>query len=234
VRVPQEQYVVATIRPWNIAQYHSSISKLPGSWHLVTDPAVLTIEYLTELKPRYIFFPHWSVKVPNQIVEKYECVCFHETDLPFGRGGSPIQNLIARGYKDTVVSALRMAQKLDTGPVYLKRALSLEGTAEEIFSRSAQIISGMIRDIITGHPTPAPQTGKPTMFERRKPEQSEITAKQSSLERLFDHIRMLDAAEYPQAFFERNGFRFEFRRAVLRNGGLEADVKITSIKADEE
>ncbi len=27
---------------------------------------------------------------------KFECVCFHMTDVPYGRGGSPLQNLIIR------------------------------------------------------------------------------------------------------------------------------------------
>ena len=53
----------------------------------------------TPFYPKYIFFPHWSKKVDTKIVNNYECVCFHETDLPYGRGGSPIQNLILRNQK---------------------------------------------------------------------------------------------------------------------------------------
>lgn len=111
-----QHYVVATIRPWNIEQYHSTIPTLRGVWHLITDPDELTIDNLSSIRPRYIFFPHWSHKVPAEIIDRYECVCFHETDVPYGRGGSPLQNLIERGHKDTVVTALRMVEDFDAGP----------------------------------------------------------------------------------------------------------------------
>lgn len=85
-----KHYVVVTVRPWNVEQYHATISTLPGDWHLITDPDEVSIEHLASIQPRYIFFPHWSHKVPAEIVERYECVCFHETDVPYGRGGSPL------------------------------------------------------------------------------------------------------------------------------------------------
>ncbi len=37
-----------------------------------------------ELKPRYVFFPHWSHIIPQDIYENFECVIFHMTDFPFG------------------------------------------------------------------------------------------------------------------------------------------------------
>jgi len=68
-------FVVATIRPWNIAEYHSTISRFPGRWHLISDPSGLTFEKLAVLQPRYVFFPHWSHKVPREILQEYKCVC---------------------------------------------------------------------------------------------------------------------------------------------------------------
>jgi len=54
------------------------------------------------------------------------------TYMPYGRGGSPLQNLIVRGYRHTKLTALRMVEEFDAGPVYLKEDLCLEGNAEEI------------------------------------------------------------------------------------------------------
>lgn len=62
---------------------------------------------LADFGPRYIFFPHWSWKIPVDIYERFECVIFHMTDLPFGRGGSPLQNLVVRGINETQLTALR-------------------------------------------------------------------------------------------------------------------------------
>jgi methionyl-tRNA formyltransferase len=225
-------YIVATIRPWNINTFTDIISKYPGTWHLITEPKDLTPRKIRQLNPRYIFFPHWSHIVPRSIIDFCECVCFHETDVPFGRGGSPIQNLIVRGHKETKISALRMTKDLDAGPVYLKHRLSLQGRAEDIYIRSSKIIAGMIREIITKEPVPKPQKGKVVVFQRRNPEQSVIPLKLKAIDQIFDYLRMLDAAEYPKAFIERGGFRYEFSRPILlRTGVIQADVRINKQKS---
>lgn len=223
-------YVVATIRPWNINAFNDIIKHYPGTWRLVTTNKDLTPERIKRLKPRYIFFPHWSDIVPQSITRLSECVCFHETDVPFGRGGSPIQNLIARGYKETKVTALRMTDKIDAGPVYLKRKLSLQGLAEEIFIRSSKIIAEMIKEIITNEPVPKAQKGKVVRFSRRTPDQSRIPTNAKNLGMLFDHLRMLDAQEYPKAFIEHGGFRYEISHPALRTSEIEAHVRITKVK----
>jgi len=222
-----KNYIVATLRPWNINVFNKVISKYAGKWHLVTQPTDLTVELVERLKPRYVFFPHWSYIVSEEILNIVECVCFHEADLPYGRGGSPVQNLIARGHKETMISALRMVEELDAGSVYLKRPLSLEGLAEEIFIRTSKIVAEMILEIITKEPVPKEQGGKVSLFSRRKPEQSEVNKELKSLEELFDHIRMLDASEYPRAFIRYGRFRFEISRPALRTNSIEANLRIT-------
>lgn len=228
-----ETYIVATIRPWNIRMYNERLCRLSGKWHLITTPQQLTITFLESLTPRYIFFPHWPHKVPLEIISKYECICFHETDVPYGRGGSPLQNLIALGHRETKISALRMVEELDAGPFYLKRSLSLEGLAEEIFIRASKTIAAMIEEIILMHPSPLPQQGDPIIFKRRTPQQSEVLEEIDSLDRLFDHIRMLDAEDYPRAVLKHGSFCYEFSRPALKTGCITADVKITCLTKRE-
>lgn len=221
-----KKYIVATIHKWNIDQYNKSLSKLEGNWHLISDPKKLTFEYVNSIQPRYIFFPHWSVKVDKKITSNFECVCFHATDVPYGRGGSPIQNLIVRGHKNTVITSLQMTDELDAGPVYFKVPLSLNGIAQEIYERSSKIIFDMINNMVNKEPKPVPQTGKATIFKRRTMEQSVVTKQAKTLEELFDHIRMLDAESYPKAFIEYGNLRIELTKPKLKNGKLTAETNI--------
>jgi len=172
--------------------------------------------------------------VPAEIINRFECVCFHETDVPYGRGGSPLQNLIERGNTHTVVAALRMVENFDEGPVYAKRPLSLLGLAEEIYIRTAAIVFDMIRKIVADQPTPVPQTGEPTTFKRRTPDQSIISKDLKTFATLFDHLRMLDAEQYPHAFLEYGNFRIELTRPALRTGRIEATASITLIPKKEQ
>ncbi len=182
-------------------------------------------ESLSEFDPAYIFFPHWSWRIPNTILERYECVIFHMTDLPFGRGGSPLQNLIMRGIESTQLSALRCEEAIDAGPIYLKMPLSTLGTAEEVFIRAGKLMMPMITRIVDERLQPSPQVGAPTVFDRRRPEQGDL-AQARSLGEMHDLIRMLDAEGYPKAFLNVGPIRLCFSRASLRPDSIVADVVV--------
>lgn len=225
-------YAVAATKPWNREIFDRKISTFPGSWSFFGQPEELTLPALERLSPRFVFFLHWSWKVPAEIFEAWECVVFHMTEVPYGRGGSPLQNLLERGHEDTRLSALRMEEEVDAGPVYLQRRLSLAGTAEQIYIRAAHLAAEMVREIVEEEPRPRPQTGSPLVFSRRKPHESRIPTL-PDLERLYDFVRMLDAEGYPPAFLDHAGFRFELSRAALYHGRLEADVTIRSLDPKE-
>ena len=232
--VDADHYIVATSKPWNVNEYHKRTPSWTGRWHLVERRDDLKRDLISEPRPRYIFFPHWSWKVPKDILDTAECVCFHMTDLPYGRGGSPLQNLIARGCKETMVSALRMVPELDAGPVYFKKKLSLSGNAQDIFERLSVMVFDMIEVIIRTNPSPKPQEGEPTYFARRQECQS-VLPEEGSLETLYNHIRMLDADTYPRAFVEHGNVRLEFHDADLdEDVGLTARVKISLQRRSRE
>lgn len=222
----ERSYLVAGSRSWNREVFDRQIRGLPGHWVFVDRPEALTPRHISDLDPRYLFFLHWSTKVSREITQRYECVNFHMTDVPFGRGRSPLQSLIARGHTSTMLTALRMTDELDAGPVYIKRPLSLEGRAEEIYVRATYLAAEVIEPIIRDEPEPRPQEGEVVVFERRRPEQSEIGCP-GSLDELYDFIRMLDADGYPRAFLVHRGYRYEFRRPGLHGERLGAPVVIT-------
>lgn len=202
------------------------IEKLAVNVVRIRKPDELTLDNLKGMNPQYIFFPHWSWIIPPDIFENFECVVFHMTDLPFGRGGSPLQNLVVNGFKDTKLSAIKCIKDIDAGPVYLKKSLSLHGTAEEILNRAALEMIPMIEYIAQNTPLPIDQVGLPTLFKRRKPEESNIEAL-TSLEKIYDYIRMLDADGYPHAFIETEHLRLEFTESILNTDNVTAKVKIS-------
>ncbi len=198
----------------------------------IEDKAEINQEILEHLSPRLIFFPHWSYIIPAEVYENYPCVVFHMTDVPFGRGGSPLQNLIARGIYETKVSAIKCGAELDAGDVYMKWPLSLWGTAEEIYMRAAEITKEMMIEMIRNDITPVPQTGETVVFHRRKPEDGDISGL-GSLETVFDYLRMLDAETYPAAFLDAGRLHLDFSRASLRKNYILADVRI-SMRPEED
>ena len=223
-----ENILIVSEKSWNKELVSYLQSTMPQyAFYLISQKEDFTVERIGSISPVKIFIPHWSYIIPSAIFERYECIVFHMTDLPYGRGGSPLQNLIVRGLTATKLSALRVEVGLDTGPVYLKMDLSLSGTAEEIFVRVNKLVGKMIVEIIQNNLQPVPQEGDPVVFKRRKPEQSDMSGLEK-LEEIFDYIRMLDADGYPNAYIEKGEFRYEFTRASIKaDGSIVADVKIT-------
>ena len=227
--------MIATIKSWNIdyAEKFKEHYKDDYNVNIITNNQKLTYEKVNNFNPEYIFFPHWSWIIPKEIYENYRCIVFHMTDLPFGRGGSPLQNLIVRGIEDTKISALRVDGGIDTGDIYLKKDLNLNGAAEEIFIRAAKIIfNEMIPKIINENITPQPQQGEIVEFTRRKPHQSELKA-DFDLKKIYDYIRMLDAEGYPEAFIKLGDYKIKFSRASLKNNKILADVEIIEEENNE-
>ena len=224
-----ETFIIASNRVWNREMPERLETRLGGNFIFVHKKEDLEITRLKEISPKYIFFPHWSYRIPEEIFQNFECVIFHMTDLPFGRGGSPLQNLIQRQIYETQITALQCVKDLDAGPIYLKHPLSLYGSAEEIFIRASRIIETMIFEIITQFPQPIAQEGEAVTFKRRQPDESDLSGLET-LEQVFDQIRMLDAEGYPHAFIEVGKLRFEFTRASLKTANILADVKISLIE----
>src|SRR5690606_15332429 len=107
--------LIATTKSWHIKNARAFKANNTDRYQItiITDHRKLTVERLSKLKPQYVFFPHWSWIIPKSIWSNYTCVVFHMTDLPFGRGGSPLQNLLVRKVYKTKISALQVDAGID-------------------------------------------------------------------------------------------------------------------------
>jgi len=219
-----KNYIVASCKEWHRPAFEEIAAKEPGCWHYVATVRELE-RTIADAKPRYIFFLHWNWFVPASITDQFECICFHMTDVPYGRGGSPLQNLIAAGKTETKVSALRMSDEMDAGPVYDKLPMELAGRAEEIYLRAGKLCLEMIRRIIAVEPEAHPQLGEVTIFRRRRPEQS-VLPTGGSLRKIYDHIRMLDAPTYPLAYVKHGEFHLALSHARVVGDEIHASVVI--------
>ena len=223
--------VIATIKSWNIRNAEKLKKTCENSFDvkIITNKEELRYERLKTINPAYIFFPHWSWRIPEEIYNNFECIIFHMTDLPYGRGGSPLQNLIANKIYDTKISAIRAEGGIDTGRIYLKEPLYIgSGSAEEIFVRASEIIfTKMIPYILENNPVLVEQTGQVTLFNRRTPDQSNLeNVNIEKIDDMYDIIRMLDAEGYPRAYIKMDNLKILFSEAHKKNDKLIGRVEI--------
>lgn len=231
----QERIIIATTKSWNIANALKLRDDCSDEYEilLITNNTDLNYRSISDFNPKYIFFPHWSWIIPEKIYNNYECVVFHITDLPYGRGGSPLQNLIVRKVYDTKISALKVEKELDAGKIHLKTDFYIGlGSAEEIYINASSIIfSEMIPHILENNPVPQEQTGDPVVFIRRKPGESDMAQEDfRSLHDVYDFIRMLDAEGYPKSFIKLGKYKVEFSDVHKRSDKIVGTFEVIDEK----
>lgn len=187
----------------------------------------LNFDNLLKINPEWIFVPHWNNIIKKSIWKNWKTVIFHMTDLPYGRGGSPLQNLIKRKHSYSFLSSFECSEGIDDGPIYLKTKFSLKGKASQIFRRVDKIIIKQIIKLSKTEVKKSPQKGKKYIFKRRTPSQSNLSeCEPGNLNDWYDHIRMLDCEGYPKAYIEFNGMRIIFDNAKISANELTAKIKM--------
>lgn len=193
----------------------------------------LNLKKLSKIQPNLIFFPHWSHIIKEKVLKKYNCIGFHSTPLPYGRGGSPIQNMIKRGFSKTKICAFKMEANIDGGPIYIKTELSLNGNASNIMDRMYVLIYEMIIKLSDSTPKSKKQTGRVVTFKRLTKKDSEIKMrKKLNLKSLYNLIRMLDAKDYnyPNAYIRLKNFDIRFTDAKITKNKLIAKATFSKSK----
>ena len=189
---------------------------------------VSLIELAASMEPDYVFVPHWNHLLPDEFIEKFSTIIFHTSPLPIGRGGSPIQNLIRKGYRSSPVNALLATKDLDAGPIVAREEVSLEGSLDEILSRINISCNKMMVDIIANGFKLEEQVGEASYFKRLKPEDSRLNFLEDSLDTMYDKMRSVDALTYPRAFVEIGSYhliftdpKFSPRQEIIANVSIK-------------
>lgn len=134
----------------------------------------------------------------------------HASDLPKGRGFSPLTYMILEGKNDIPLCLLEMAEGADSGPVIYKEWIRYQG--HELLDELRQKLGQAQIDIVLKYlaakeiPQATPQKGEPSYYKRRRLEDSRIEL----MDEQFNLLRIADNDKYP-VYFEKNGHKYVLR-----------------------
>jgi methionyl-tRNA formyltransferase len=156
-----------------------------------------------------IIFIGWSWLITDDVTSKFLCLGIHPSDLPWYRGGSPLQHQIINGIKKTQISLMTLSNtKIDGGDIWMKHDLSLDGKNMKEVLKNLTISSiVLLTKFFDVFPILSPELqdiSKGSYFKRRKPEDSRLELedfKKKSLIEIYDFIRSL-TDPYPNAYLE--------------------------------
>jgi len=190
-----------------------------------------SIKKIISFIPDIILFYGWSWKINIDLIENYTCIMLHPSPLPKYRGGTPIQNQIINGEKNSAVSLFIMDKGMDTGPILAQRNISFKGSLDEIFKRMTRIGLKLTKKILSEPLKPIKQNNKiATVYKRRLPKDSEFINNELNnnipMDYIYNKIRMLDGEDYPNSFISCGEYKFEFSNANRTKNSIKAKVKI--------
>jgi methionyl-tRNA formyltransferase len=145
----------------------------------------------------------------------------HESDLPFGRGWSPLTWQVLQGEQSIVVTLFEAVDAVDAGVIYDQTVIELQGDelVDDLRRKQAVATAQLcFRFVASYRSVPLQsreQRGSPSYFRRRNSEDSRIDF-DLSLREQFNLLRVCDNERYP-AWFEHSGVRYKL--CITRVGG---------------
>ncbi len=134
----------------------------------------------------------------------------HESDLPEGKGWSPLTWQILQGKNKIPVTLFEASKEVDAGAVYVKEFIQLKGheLLDEIKHKQGIITKKLIIDFVEKYPSieALPQKGESTYYPKRTPKDSELDV-EKSIKDQFDLLRVCDNERYP-AYFKFKGEKY--------------------------
>lgn len=150
-------------------------------------------------------------KIFNKLSLNKHNLIIHESDLPKGKGMSPLTWQILEGNNRIPITLFEAAEKVDSGVIYKKTWIEFEGNEllPEIKEKQGLATIDLVVWFIDNYPSSSvgeAQAGESSFYKRRTPADSLIDISRPIGEQ-FNLLRVCDNERYP-AYFELNGYTY--------------------------
>ena len=139
----------------------------------------------------------------------------HESNLPKGRGWSPMTWDIIRNKKKIYFTLFNANKKIDCGDIFLQKIIDLNGTElyDDIKNLQYSISEKLCLEFIKKYPKILTegrvQKGKPTYYKRRYPIDSKVLFN-NKISEIFNLLRISSFEDYP-VYFTHKGKKFKIK-----------------------
>lgn len=158
----------------------------------------------------FAFYLSFGKIVSSETLAKHRHnLVVHESDLPVGKGWSPLTWQILEGLTQIPITLFEAQENVDSGPIYLQETMKFIGTelVEDLRMIQARATFELCGRFLENYPdilTQArPQSGQSSFYARRTPKDSLLDVNKT-LKEQFNLLRVVDNERYP-AYFDMNG-----------------------------
>ena len=161
-----------------------------------------------------IIFSYFK-KIPNKYLKKSKFNLIpHESNLPKGKGMSPLTWQILEGRRNIIFSLIEADKKIDSGKIYYKKKVNIPKTFlfDEIKKTQLYNNLNLIEKFLKYYKkNKKPPRGfvsnfKETFYKRREPNDSKVDINKK-IKNQFNLLRVVDNKKYP-AYFKIHGKKY--------------------------
>lgn len=140
-------------------------------------------------------------------------IVVHPSELPHGKGWSPLAWQILEGKNKIPITLFEANEKLDSGDIYLRDYIELEGhelnneIKEKQGAKTIEMVKNFIENI--DNAIGISQDNEGSFYSRRTQKDSEIDI-DKTIRKQFNLLRIVDNDRYP-AYFYNNGEKYIIR-----------------------
>ena len=172
------------------------------------------------------FYIACSKIVSKDVLKKFKNnLVIHESDLPRGKGWSPLTWQILENKNKIPVTLFEAESKVDSGVIYDQEWITFEGheLVDDLRYKQAGATLDLCKRFVINYPSSIDshhtQAGGETFYKRRSSEDSELNPNKSIKDQ-FNLLRIVDNKKYP-AFFEQSGYLYQLKISkLLRHKGI--------------
>ena len=144
----------------------------------------------------------------------------HESDLPEGKGFSPVQWQILEGKTRIPVCLFEATESLDSGDILGRAFIELDGYElfDQIRQKQAMATLELVKRFLIeySHNRRTKQFGESSFYRRRKEKDDELDVNKTIKEQ-FNHFRIANNEEYP-LYFVIDGHKYYLRISKEKSG----------------
>ncbi len=162
------------------------------------------------------FLSCFNIVTKEFLAKNKHNIVVHESDLPKGKGWSPMTWQILEGKNDIPITLFEASEKCDAGDIYFKDSIKLKG--DELIEEWQALLGYKTIELclkfVNSYENfePVPQIGEESFYLRRTPKDSELDINKTIKEQ-FNLLRVVDNERYPAYFVYRN------KKYILRISG---------------
>ncbi|MYF45296.1 MAG: methionyl-tRNA formyltransferase [Rhodobacteraceae bacterium] len=199
-----------------------------------------SIRQFESLEPDVAVVVSYGLILPGSLLDipRFGFLNIHPSLLPRWRGAAPIQRALIEGDNKTGLSIIKVTEKLDAGPIFLKEEMEIDQgitaseLSDELAVKGADLLCRVMDNLETINPAEQSHTG---ISYAKKIDKTETRIDWNlPAEEVYNKIHGL--SYQPGAWFEHRGVRIKILKCELiaRNGKpgqvLDQDMTLSCLK----